>query len=311
MALFSKKQTDQPRRRQAEIRSRGETADEFAARYTFSRNRTLTGSASSAISSINEQNAHIKSPRVHAHDLARQRRRLGAVLMLVIAAIGILGGLISQFTAEAVVRSTDMAITLDKNYAKDIQGYFDRQPIERLRFLLNETHLTEYLQSVAPEVSSVRADDSAGLGKTAFVVKVRKPIVGWTMNGQQQYVDASGTAFARNYYAEPAVQVVDDSGIKTAPGQTVASNRFLGFVGRIVGLASSTGYTVNQVILPRGTTREVDIRMNDVSYPVRFSADRPAGEQVEDMSRAVGWLRARDQNPQYLDVRVSRRAYYQ
>lgn len=311
MALFSKKPTDQPRRRQVEARSRAETTDEFAARYTFSRNRTLTGSASSRISSINEANAHMKSPRVHAHDLAQQRRRLGFVLFLVVMAIITLGGLISQFTAEPILRSSDIAIQLDERYHKDIQGYFERQPIERLRFLLNERHLTEYLQSVAPEVSSVRTDGAPAFGQTAFIIEVRKPIVGWAMHNQQQYVDATGTAFARNYYAEPTVQVVDDSGIQTAPGQTVASNRFLGFVGRIVGLASESGFTVNQVVLPRGTTREVDIRMNDISYPVKFSADRPAGEQVEDMSRAIAWLKGHGDSPQYLDVRVSRRAYYQ
>jgi hypothetical protein len=57
-------------------------------------------------------------------------------------------------------------------------------------------------------------------------------------------------------------------------------------------------------------TREVDIRLDGVGYPVRFSVDRPAGEQVEDMDRAMTWLNVQDKKPEYLDIRVSRRAFY-
>jgi len=90
----------------------------------------------------------------------------------------------------------------------------------------------------------------------------------------------------------------------------VASNRFLGFVGRIVALSKSSGYTVTQAVLPVGTTRQLEIRLKDVVPIVRLSIDRPAGEQVEDMSRTLGYFIGRGEAPAYVDVRVSGKAFY-
>lgn len=305
MGLFSKKKPDLPRRRQSDALN-----DSLDERYTFRRNQTLTGSASARVVTANDMSAQIRSPRAHAHELARRRQYVGSILFVTLLGCVLLGFLIMQFTASVTVRSSELTMQLDDRYSRDIEDYFNRQPIERLRFLLREDRLLAYLQSVAPEVAKVDVEGSVGYGNTAFALTMREPIVAWNINNNRQYVDTSGTAFTRNYYADPKVQVVDESGIQISGGETVASNRFLGFIGRVVGLAKSSGYTVTDVILPRGMTREVDIKLEGVGYPIRFSVDRPAGEQIEDMDRALTWLTANSQNPEYLDVRVSRRSYY-
>lgn len=305
MCLFSKKKPDLPRRRQSDALN-----DSLDERYTFRRNQTLTGSASPRVVTANDMSAQIRSPRAHAHELARRRQHVGSILFVTLLGCVLLGFLIMQFTASVTVRSSELTMQLDDRYSRDIEDYFNRQPIERLRFLLREDRLLAYLQSVAPEVAKVDVEGSVGYGNTAFALTMREPIVAWNINNNRQYVDTSGTAFTRNYYTDPKVQVVDESGIQINGGETVASNRFLGFIGRVVGLAKSSGYTVTDVILPRGMTREVDIKLEGVGYPIRFSVDRPAGEQIEDMDRALTWLTANSQNPEYLDVRVSRRSYY-
>ena len=305
MGLFSKKKPDLPRRRQSDALN-----DSLDERYTFRRNQTLTGSASPRVVTANDMSAQIRSPRAHAHELARRRQHVGSILFVTLLGCALLGFLIMQFTASVTVRSNELTMQLDDRYSRDIEDYFNRQPIERLRFLLREDRLLAYLQSVAPEVAKVDVEGSVGYGNTAFALTMREPIVAWNINNNRQYVDTSGTAFTRNYYTDPKVQVVDESGIQINGGETVASNRFLGFIGRVVGLAKSSGYTVTDVILPRGMTREVDIKLEGVGYPIRFSVDRPAGEQIEDMDRALTWLTANSQNPEYLDVRVSRRSYY-
>lgn len=310
MALFSKKnQTDIPRRRQAGTRDE-ERKEDFEERYSFRRNRTITGSASSQIVSSGESNAQIKSPRVQAHELTRQRRHIGATLLLVLAGASVLLFLISQFTAGVAVRATDVSIQLDSNYEKIIESYLSSQPLERLRFMTDTVHLAQYIQAKAPEVANISLDGSAGIGKSTFVLTLREPTVGWTINGKQQYVDSTGTAFARNYFTTPAVQVVDKSGVQVEAGQAIASNRFLGFVGRAVALTKDQGFTVTKVIIPEGTTRQVALQLHGVSYPIKLSIDRGVGEQVEDMARAVRWLRSHGRSLQYLDVRVSGEAFY-
>jgi hypothetical protein len=313
MALFSKKQPDIPRRRQDGTSSAPERATESSLdeRYAFRRNRTLTGSASSrVIGAANESNAQLKSSRVQMHELAQRRRHIGGVLALVMLGALALSGLVFQFTAHVVVRTADMSGTLAPTYAQAIDTYLTRQPIERLRFMLREDALNDYLQTVTPEVATVHVDGFGGLGRSIFVLEMRHPIAGWSIRGVQQYVDATGTSFAYNHYATPAVQIVDNSGIQVEAGQAVASNQFLSFVGRVVGLSNARQYTVEQVVIPQGSTRQIELRVKDVGFPIKLLIDRSAGEQVEDMARSLVWLKAHNVTPEYLDVRVSGRAFY-
>jgi cell division septal protein FtsQ len=310
MVLFSKKQNDSPRRRQNAGIVERPSEGELEQRYAFKRNRTLTGSASSHVISTGESKAQLKSSRVQAHDLTRQRRHIGGLLMLVIIGSILLYSLIAQFTARVVVKTDDSSVVLDNTYEKAIQAYLSQQPAERLRFLLNVDHLNEYLQTVTPEVKTVNSVAMAGLGVSSFEVTMRAPIAGWNINGKQQFVDDSGTSFDRNYYPTPSVQIIDKSGIQVAAGQAVASNSFLGFVGQVVGLAKSNGYIVTQVVIPSGTTRQIELSLKDVKYPIKFAVDRPAGEQIQDMVAGVNWMAAHQVNPAYLDVRISGRAFF-
>lgn len=305
MAIFSKKQKQSPPRRR-QVNGQPEVRPD----NPFRRGRTLTGSTSS-LASAAEPAAQLKSPRARAHELATKRRRIGGLLLLAVFASALLYGVISQFTATVVVRATgNISLASQEPYQAAIQEYLAKHPAERLRFLLNTEALAEFVQVKTPEVAQVQLAGSAGFGASAFRLNMREPIVGWSIGGQQQFVDTTGTAFAKNYFNKPRVEIVDESGIPLESGQAVTSNRFLGFVGLAVGLAETHGYKVNQVVLPREKTREVELRLEGVSYPVKLSVDRPAGEQIEDMVRAMKWLSDNGKNPQYLDVRVSGRAFY-
>lgn len=308
--FLPKKSAPEPPRRRVEAAERSRELYEQS-QGAFRRNQTLTGSSSSRVRSLSEESAHIKSPRVHAHTLAQQRRQLGLALVMVVLCAAFLYTLVSQFTASAVVMaSPDSSIQLGDSYQQTIQSYLGDQPVERLRFLLNDAHLQEYMQAAHPEVKSIHVDGGAGFGASLFVVQLRTPIAGWSINGHQQYVDETGVAFTKNYFPSPAVQIVDKSGIQVETGQAVASNRFLGFVGQVVGMAKKQGFQATQVVIPSGTTRQVELHLNGVGYPIRLSVDRPAGEQVEDMAHAVRWMQSHGLSPEYIDVRVSGKAFY-
>ncbi len=310
--LFSKKQSGQPARRGTKPEGRVDPQNlaDIDQRYNFRRNRTLTGSSSSQVTSAGEANAQLKSPRVQTHELRKKRRRLGSLLFIILLAMAGIYGLIYQFTSSVVVRAPGLAASLDKSYEETVQSYLALRPAERLRFLMNQAALNDYVKQKLPEVSSVRVGDNVGFGRSDFTLTMREPLAGWSIQGKQQYVDASGTAFARNYFPIPGVQIVDNSGVQVADGQAVASNRFLGFVGRTVGLMKAQGYTVTQVAIPTATTREVELKIDGLAYPIKLSIDRGVGEQAEDMVRAIKWFQQKNQSPQYIDVRVSGKAFY-
>lgn len=317
MSLFSKKAPsgDAPRRRQAT--GSGETRREVAAErqqgasYTFRRNRTLTGSASPHVSTVNEPNADLQSPRTQVHQLAHQRRKLGTLFMTVVLVAGVIAALLYEFTAQPVIRSSDAALSLEADrYSKVIDEYLGRRPVERLRFALDDTRLTEYVHRELPEVESVTMGSFVAFGQSSFTVTVRQPIAGWLIGDRQYYVDATGVPFQKNYFPSPTVNVVDDSGIQQTAGTAIASSRFLNFVGRTVSAAAEKGFVVEQAIIPTGTTRQLELKIKDMQTTVKLSLDRSIGEQVEDMERALAWFEERNQTPEYIDVRVSGRAFY-
>ncbi len=315
MSLFSKKQSqDVPRRRQsAGSESRRDVAAERQqeANITFKRNRTLTGSVSSRVVSASEPLADLRSPRTHAHHLARQRRKLGGVFIAVMLALFVVAGLLYELTATPVVASTDPVVSLQKGrYEKAIEDYLGRWPVERLRFALNEQRLQEYLQRSLPEVEMIKEDGFSGFGASRFIVGTRQPIAGWLIGDKQYYVDASGVPFQINYYTDPVVKIVDNSGIKQTTGTAIASSRFLTFVGLAVSLANDKGMKIEEAIIPLATTRQVELKAEGYSYPVKLSLDRPVGEQIEDMQRAMAWFDQKSVTPKYVDVRVSGKAFY-
>lgn len=198
------------------------------------------------------------------------------------------------------------------DYAKKVQPYLDAHPLQRLRATLDTNQLAHYLQeNGCPEVESVSPHLTfAGIGMSRMTLTMRHPAVVWKTGTVKLYVDVNGHAFQTNYYDEPNVEVVDQTGIQTNNNQVLASNRFLGFIGRTIGRFESQGFDVTKVVLPANTTRQLLLSINNIAYPVRISVDRPAGEQAEDAARAIRYLDTHGISAQYVDVRVSGKAYY-
>ena len=275
----------------------------------FRRNKTLSGIARGRLQDSS-------SPRHHTHHLTIRRRKVGGVFLVSFAVVIILALLLTQFTAHVAligtssqtVRSIEEA--QEDAYKQAVDTYFGINPAERLRFLLNEDALTDYVSSFHPEVLRVAIDQSTAMIETTFSLEFREPVAGWQIRDSQSYVDSLGVVFQRSYYAAPSVQIVDQSGINPEQGTPVASARLLGFVGRIVALSEGRGYTAVEVLLPADTTRRLDVKFKSVRSVVRFSVDRGAGEQVDDMVSSLKYLSERGMNPGYIDVRVSGRTVY-
>lgn len=306
--LFTKKQPDLPRRRVAlrDANSVGSPAD------IFRRNRTLTGTTSNVLGIVNLK-SDLESSRSKVHHLSNHRRKMSVILVIVVASVVVLWMLLSNFTAgvRVIVPVANVSKSIDfTRYEKTIQEYLDNNPASRLQFFLDQAALNVYVISKLPEVLSVEQRGMADIGQTNFAVVMRAPVAGWTVNNKQYYVDSKGLSFEVNCFESPLVQIVDNSGASPTGSTAIVSNRFLGFVGRVVSIAKDNGYIVSQAILPANTTRELDIKIKDNNTLVKLSIDRPAGEQVEDMSRAIKYFATKGLDPEYMDVRVSNKAFY-
>jgi hypothetical protein len=302
MIAFGSKKTnkDIPRRRRVD----DTPVQQTRSGTQYRRNQTLSGVSRTSMAD---------TPRAHAHQLTIQRRKVGGLFGVALVVVVLLAILLSQLMAQvSVTASTQQLSTPFKTegYEKAVNDYLGLHPAERLRFALNEDNLSAYVAALLPEVKSIEVSGVKDITDTEFAVTFRKPVAGWQINGNQFYVDNAGVVFEKNYYDAPSVQVVDESGVSPEEGTTVAGSRLLGFLGKVVAQAGDRGYIVSQAILPAGMTRELDIQLQNVSTRVKLSTDRGAGEQIEDMTRSLVYLKNKGINAEYIDVRISGRSAY-
>ena len=292
-------------------RRHAHTAADGAFDNAFQKGRTITGGVSYEPDGSKKASTLPYSDRLHLHALKKRRRRIGGIFTVVIVATASIFILTSQFTAQAVVVSaSDSSMPLDDVYARSIEAYMADNLREHWRFFLNTDALTEYLQVGTPEIKSVALRGSAGFGRSLFEVTFRQPIASWAINDKQLYVDNAGVSFSKNYFNPPALSVTDQNTGTASSGQSVASTRFLGFVGQVINSVTSRGYTAVEVIIPRNTTRQIEMKLTGVEYPIRLSVDRDAREGVDDTVKAIEWFQSKGINPQYIDLRVRGRVFY-
>lgn len=281
--------------------------------YVFRRSRTLTGSTSANVAVSAEKRGLLKTPRLKLHELRQHRLQVIKVFGGVVLLIGIVVYIAAVYIAKpdiGVVQSgsnqPDMAV-----YTESAQGYFATRPLERFGFALNPRSFEEYMKSQHPEVKNVTMDREWYGGNAHFALYFREPLLTWMTSGKRYYVDSQGYAFSYNHFAEPDVSVTDQSGISPdVGGGAVASSRFISFLGRMVGALNGYGKgRVESVTLP-ASTREIDLKLQGRGSLVKTHIDRDPIEQAEDIANALAFFDSKGWKPDYIDVRVSGKAFY-
>lgn len=109
---------------------------------------------------------------------------------------------------------------------------------------------------------------------------------------------------------EPQSEYVVKAEIIDEDNRGQVSTRTKNYIAQLEQDFADLGYTVVQVILPTGMSRElyVDLKGEEVYFKV--NTDRDTAVTVEDADRVLKYLKENDLHPSYVDVRVEGRAYY-
>lgn len=308
MRLFAPKPKPEVRSRQPQLMAgQGE--------YLFRRSRTLVGSASSDVRAAAETpSAHLQSSRLKAHHLRRHRRGIAASLMVSLGIVFTLAWLLGQYVqipadvrySQAIARTPQ-----PQAYLSAMQDYFAMRPTERFLFNLDQAALTAYVNSKHPEVGEVTVGKGGVLPEYEVEVRLREPVAVWRAGGREVFVDREGEVFFQNYFDSPGVTVEDQSGIDPESVGTLASNRFISFMGQLVDAINAEGVgPVETVIIPKGTARQIDIKLKGQPYIIKTHIDRQPAVQAADVAAAVRHVITKGIRPEYLDVRVAGRAFY-
>lgn len=281
-------------------------------RYVFRRSRTITGTKSAEVPTSAPARGQFKTDRLRLMELREHRKQILKFLGGVVIAIGILFFLVVNFILTPKISFTQKGVHQPNTeiYQKSIYTYFDDHPFERFGFALRPADVQEQIMHDHPEVLGVGVQRDWYGGNVQFSIAFRTPLLVWKTGGKQFYVDAKGFAFTYNHFAEPTVSVLDQSGIPPDQSGVVASTRFIRFLGQIVAAVNSYGKgIVQQVIIPPAT-KEVDLRLQGREYSIRTNTDRDPLQEAEDIANALKFFDQRGIKPQYIDMRVPRKAYY-
>lgn len=88
------------------------------------------------------------------------------------------------------------------------------------------------------------------------------------------------------------------------------SSRIKSYIAQLEQDFKDLGYTVAQVVLPTGTSRELYVDLANEEVYLKVNTDRGTAVTAEDADRVLRYLKEHDLHPQYADVRVAGRAYY-
>ena len=91
-------------------------------------------------------------------------------------------------------------------------------------------------------------------------------------------------------------------------GQT--STRVKNYIALLEQDLQDLGYTITQVTLPSGMSRELYIDLLDQEPYLKVNTDRDTAVTAEDADRVLRYLREKDLHPAYIDIRVDGKAYY-
>jgi hypothetical protein len=290
--------------------TRNPNLDADAGGYVFRRSRTLTGTTSPKVASSASPRSQLKTARLQTHELHQLRNRVLRVLAVLVIGIVILSWLVSTYVATVQIRSLQPGGKLaTTDYQNTILDY--KHPLERFGFAINRKQLASDMQTLHPEIASIDVDNNWYGGGTQFVAQFRRPVLAWETGGKRFYVDAKGVAFQYDHFGGSYVSVSDQSGISpSVSGGTVASNRFIQFLGKMVGAVNTGGKgSVVEVIIP-ASTREADLKLQGRGYPIKTHIDRDPLQQAQDILTTLKYFDDKKLTPQYVDVRVAGKAFY-
>jgi cell division septal protein FtsQ len=281
--------------------------------YTFRRSRTLTGTTSNKVKPSAEGSAsQLKTPRLKEHELLMKRGRVLRLLGFTILCIAVLVLLIANFISApplifAQKSAMKPAIAI---YQDSIQQYFSTRPFERFGFSLNSEQFETFMQKQHSEIQTVVVDRDWYGGNVQLRITFRRPILVWQFKDQRFFVDDQGISFTYDHFNAPLVAVIDQSGVTPEDGNAVASQRFIRFLGKMVGAVNGNQQgRVVSVIIP-SSTREIDLKLEGREYPIKTHIDRDPLQQAEDIAHALGYFDQQGVKPAYVDVRVTGKAFY-
>ena len=288
---------DQPLTRR-EKRELAEKSRAVSLSQNFNRNQTISGYRAE------------ESERMENRKLVIRRRKISGFFIGLMAASILIFIILLQLVIKISVVAPATKLNQPEKYAQAIDSYYNARPIERLQSYLDKQNLLNELQREYPEIEDITGLRTVNLTNYKFELKFRQPVAAWKSGSAMLYVDSNGVSFTKNYYDEPKIIISDESALQVSSGKTIASNSFIGFIGRLISAAQQKELTVSKISIPPASLRQVEVTLDGVKFPVKMLTTASVEGQVNNLVSAINYFNQHQISPSYLDLRVEGKGYY-
>jgi len=272
----------------------------------FKRTHTISGYDLSVASEKNEQ--VLKREKVKKDQTRKNKLTVVSVCLIATAIIVVVG--LFQYSGSITNVNTTNQITgqIDKaKYISVVNEYFNKRPIERFSFMLNNKNFTNFLTEKISEIESASINNRSFLSGE-LSVRIREPVAVWQGSEGRQYIDGNGIVFDVNLMNEPQVTIEDNTlGVVSA-----LPVKFLRFIGQVIsGIERNGAEKVEKIVIPPTAIRYVEFHLTGRPYPFKAQIDRDINSQVGDILNIIKFLDINGITPgEYVDTRVESKAYW-
>jgi len=201
-------------------------------------------------------------------------------------------------------------------YAQAVHRLFVSTPLNGNKVTINAAAITKELRRQYPELAGVSLSLPVfGHQPVVYLQPATPRLILSGQSGQSFVVDRAGRALlSTNRVGRlddlKAPVVTDQSGLLMKAGETVIDSNSVAFISEVVGQLEAKGLVVSSLTLPQGTS-ELMVGISGAPYAVKFNIRGDAREGAGAFLAVKRHLDGQHIQPsQYVDVRVSGRAYY-
>lgn len=284
----------------------------------FRRNTVVISSKQRALQQRQQSVTQRQADAVAMRQSVLRKRRIITIIVFAVALLLLYRLQISDVALQTNTKLSPLSSSEKTKYSSEITEYIASNVLFKQSWLVHSDDVAKSLQAKYPEVSDVSLKNSTPFSNVATAqIEFRKPILIYKTARDTQYIDADGVLFDTNRYSNVPTStlpvVEDQGGISLLAGQRVLSRPVIQEVAQIYTLVPKLygpKATVTGIILPR-SSREVQAKISGQPYVIKFSSERPIGDQIAELSALMGYLKANKVIPaQYIDVRVENKAFY-
>ncbi len=279
--------------------------------FVYYTNRKLNRETTGKGEATDRTRSLLHAPIVAAQRTKDRRTKLLRRL-LIIPGLLLVGQLVALgSTSKVVLLQPDGTQSSEgtESYQRIVDEILATSLWNRSKITIDTQHIEDEIRRRQPEVeSTVLTVPIIGSQPKVYIAK-SEPV--FTLHQGTSFYTLSASGYITDVITGdvtlPLVQ--DDTGEKVEVGKRLLPSSHVGFMQKVLFQFEQANINVSAFVLPAKKAYEVDVRLDDKPYSVRFNFEEDALQQtgaaiatIEQLGTAVP--------SSYLDVRVPGRAYY-